>query len=96
VTRERQWVWLNDPANTVTTALPESESPTVPAEWDELLVTLRQSVLTRGEIGLLWLFGQAAYGRDDLEVFERLVGVLPRCDPATPWPPCAACGYGPG
>jgi hypothetical protein len=41
------------------------------AEWDELLVTLRQSVLNRGEIGLSWSFGQAEYGRDDLEVFER-------------------------
>jgi GAF domain len=61
--------------------LPQSESPTLRAEWDELLVALRQSVLNQGEIGPLWSFGQAEYGRDDLEVFERLVGVLPRRDP---------------
>lgn len=61
--------------------LPQSESPTLRAEWDELLVTLRQSVLNRGEIGPLWSFDQAEYGRDDLEVFELLVGVLPRRAP---------------
>ena len=61
--------------------LPQSESPTLRAEWDELLVALRRAVLTRGEIGPLWSFGQADYGRDDLEVCERLVGLLPRTDP---------------
>lgn len=61
--------------------LPRSESPTLRAEWDELLVALRHAVLNRGEIGPLWSFGQADYGRDDLEVFERLVELLPRGDP---------------
>ncbi len=61
--------------------LPQSESPTLRAEWDELLVALRDAVLNRGEIGSLWSFGQAEYGRDDLEVFERLLGLLPRSDP---------------
>jgi hypothetical protein len=61
--------------------LPQSESPTLRAEWDELLVTLRHSVLNRGEIEPLWSFGQAEYGRDDLEIFERLVELLPRSDP---------------
>lgn len=61
--------------------LPQSESPTLRAEWDELLVALRHAVLNRGEIGPLWSFGQAEYGRDDLEVFERLAGLLPRSDP---------------
>jgi hypothetical protein len=61
--------------------LPQSELPTLRAEWDELLVALRNAVLNRGEIGPLWSFGQAEYGRDDLEVFERLVGLLPGSDP---------------
>jgi hypothetical protein len=61
--------------------LPQSESPTLRAEWDELLVALRHAVLNRGEIGPLWSFGEAEYGRDDLEVFERLVGLLPGSDP---------------
>ncbi|MGH3934328.1 MAG: hypothetical protein ACRDS1_05015 [Pseudonocardiaceae bacterium] len=61
--------------------LPQSESPTLCAEWDELLVALRHAVLIRGEIEPLWSFGQAEYGRDDLEVFERLVGLLPPSDP---------------
>jgi GAF domain-containing protein len=61
--------------------LPQSESPTLRAEWDELLVALRHAVLNRGEIGPLWSFGQAEYGRDDLEVFERLVELLPGSDP---------------
>jgi GAF domain len=63
------------------TLLPRSESPTLRAEWDELLMALRHEVLARGEIGPLWSFGQAEYGRDDLEVFERIVAVLPRSDP---------------
>jgi GAF domain len=63
------------------TLLPRSESPTLRAEWDELLVALRHAVLNRGEIGPLWSFGQADYGRDDLEIFERLVGLLPHSDP---------------
>jgi hypothetical protein len=37
--------------------------------------------LNRGEIGPLWSFGEAEYGRDDLEVFERLVELLPGSDP---------------
>ncbi len=61
--------------------LAQSESPTLRAEWDELLVALRQAVLIRGEIGPLWSFGQATYGRDDLEIFERLTGLLPGSDP---------------
>ncbi|MBV9650908.1 MAG: GAF domain-containing protein, partial [Pseudonocardiales bacterium] len=36
--------------------LPQSESPTLRAEWDELLVTLRHAVLHQGEIGPLWSF----------------------------------------
>jgi hypothetical protein len=61
--------------------LPQSESPTLRAEWDELLVALRHAMLNRGEIGPLWSFGEAEYGRDDLEVFERLVELLPGSDP---------------
>jgi len=61
--------------------LPRSESPTLRAEWDELLVALRHAVLTRGEVGPLWSFSQTEYGRDDLEVFERLVRLLPPSDP---------------
>lgn len=61
--------------------LPQSESPTLRAEWDELLVALRQAVLNRGEVGPLWSFSQAEYGWDDLEVFERMVALLPRSDP---------------
>jgi GAF domain len=61
--------------------LSQSESPTLRAEWDELLVALRQAVLNRDEIGPLWSFSQAEYGRDDLEVFERIVALLPPSDP---------------
>jgi hypothetical protein len=63
------------------TLLPQSESPTLRAEWNELLVALRHAVLTRGEIGPLWSFCQAEYGQDDLEAFERLINVLPPGDP---------------
>ena len=61
--------------------LPQSESPTLRAEWDELLVTLRHAVLNQGEIGPLWSFSQAEYGSDDLEMFERLIELLPASDP---------------
>lgn len=73
--------------------LPQSESPTLRAEWDELLVALRHAVLNRGEIGPLWSFSQAEYGWDDLEVFERLVGLLPGSDPRDT---LATVRYGPG
>jgi hypothetical protein len=61
--------------------LPRSEAPTIRAEREELLAGVRRGVLDRGDVEALWTFAQTGPGRDDAEVFERLVRTLPRTDP---------------
>lgn len=64
--------------------LARSESPAVRAEREELAATLRHAVLDRRDAETLWAYGQREPGRDDIEVFERLVDDLPAHDPRRP------------
>lgn len=60
--------------------LPRSESPTVHDEREEILTTLRRTILDSGNPEHLWEFANSGPGREDLEAWERLVGDLPSSD----------------
>lgn len=57
--------------------LPDSESPAVRAERDELRASLRSAVLDGADAEDLWAFASTVAGQDDIEVLERVCAVLP-------------------
>ncbi|GLU49829.1 transcriptional regulator [Nocardiopsis ansamitocini] len=61
--------------------LGRSEAPEVRVFRDELAATLRTGVLELGDAEALWHLAQTDLGRDDTEVLETLVAVLPRTSP---------------
>lgn len=61
--------------------LPRSEAPALRAERDELAVRLRCRLLGAGDPEALWIHAQTSAGQDDLEIWQRLAGVLPPGDP---------------
>lgn len=60
--------------------LPRSESPTLRGERAELLTALRRAVLDGGDVDALWEFGASEPGREDVEVWERLLAELADSD----------------
>jgi hypothetical protein len=64
--------------------LARSESPTVRAERDQLIIALRSAVLEHRDLEALWTFGQGEPGNEDIEVFERLAAELPAHDARQP------------
>jgi hypothetical protein len=64
--------------------LPRSDAPEIRDLRDELEVTLRRDVLAAGDIELLVGFAAHPLGRDDLEVHDRLLELLPGTDRRRP------------
>ncbi|WP_258349208.1 GAF domain-containing protein [Saccharopolyspora gregorii] len=60
--------------------LPSSEAPAVREEREDLLAGLRGAVLSARDPELLWRLADGAAGRDDIEVHEALLVVLPAQD----------------
>lgn len=61
--------------------LPASESPAVTRTRHELAGRLRGSVLRAGSADALWRWADGTDGRDDLEVWQQLLRVLPYGSP---------------
>ncbi|MBE9375333.1 GAF domain-containing protein [Saccharopolyspora sp. HNM0983] len=57
--------------------LPDSESPAVRDERDELRACLRSAVLDHDVVQDLWEFAHSTAGHADIEVLERLAALLP-------------------
>ena len=61
--------------------LPLSDAPGVCEQRDELDAGTRRTVLRRGDTPALWALAQAPGGRDDTELVDRLLRLLPASDP---------------
>ena len=61
--------------------LSASEAPAVRAERDQLSAALRAAVVVHDDLDLLWAFSQREFGRDDVQVLDRLARQLPIDDP---------------
>ena len=61
--------------------LPRSDAPEIRELRDELEAGLRHAVLGADDVDLLAEFAAHPLGRDDLEVHDRLVRLLPPDDP---------------
>lgn len=64
--------------------LPRSDAPEIRDLRDELEATLRRNVLDSDDVDLLTAFAEHPLGRDDLEVHDRLLDLLPADDPRRP------------
>ena len=60
--------------------LPRSDAPEIRELRDELEAGLRRAVLDTDDADLLHAFAGHPLGRDDLEVHDRLVALLPPGD----------------
>jgi transcriptional regulator of acetoin/glycerol metabolism len=61
--------------------LPASTSPAVERLRDELHMHVRSRLLVSDDVDALLSFADTAHGRDDLEVWERVLSVLPGTSP---------------
>jgi hypothetical protein len=61
--------------------LPSSDAPEVRAVREELAATLRRSALELRDSEVLWTLAGTDLGRDDAEIHEALVELLPRTAP---------------
>jgi hypothetical protein len=64
--------------------LPRSDAPEIRDLRDELAVGLRRDVLATDDVELLLAFARHPLGRDDLEVHDRLLELLPADDRRRP------------
>ncbi|GEL20865.1 helix-turn-helix domain-containing protein [Pseudonocardia asaccharolytica] len=64
--------------------LPRSDAPEIRQLRDELVTGLRRAVLDSGNADLLHIFAGHPLGTGDLEVYDRLVELLPAGDPRRP------------
>ena len=64
--------------------LPRSDAPEIRDLRDELEATLRRDVLGSDDVDLLAAFAEHPLGRDDLEVHDRLLDLLPADDRRRP------------
>ncbi|MFC5996305.1 GAF domain-containing protein [Pseudonocardia hispaniensis] len=64
--------------------LPRSDAPEIRRLRDELVAGLRQAVLDSGSVESLHVYAGHPLGAEDLEVFDRLVELLPANDPRRP------------
>jgi hypothetical protein len=64
--------------------LPDSEAPAIREERDALVAAMRALALRSGRVDALWAFWETSSGADDLDVVDRLCGLLPVADPRRP------------